>query len=363
MTRENNKIKKPKSKFFKIYVGVLIFLAVLLIAALIVLNALLRDFESVQPKYLAAEMFSQYFTDDTSALVDAIKSTSGGFESEEMLRGYVDQAMSGGALSYYEVSSGVKKEWIKYVVKSGDKSIFNFTLVEQDERSSFGFKKYKFGEIQAPSGKLAVKCAVPEGYSLYLNGIQVGSDHLTGEERRISSFKYLPEGLTAPKEDVYEIKGLFCEPAVTADNGNGKAVDVNYIEEEGVYEAVLAYDEELEAEFSEYVIKAAEAYATYMQNDAGFRTAARYLDPDTELYEKTRTTATGFVWDHNGYDFAEESASEFTRFDDNTFSCRVKLLHILHMRGRDDYKEYLDVTLFIHKVGDEWLIFDRFNTN
>ncbi|MBQ7160542.1 MAG: hypothetical protein IJR90_02415 [Clostridia bacterium] len=279
MTRENNKIKKPKSKFFKIYVGVLIFLAVLLIAALIVLNALLRDFESVQPKYLAAEMFSQYFTDDTSALVDAIKSTSGGFESEEILRGYVDQAMSGGALSYYEVSSGVKKEWIKYVVKSGDKSIFNFTLVEQDERSSFGFKKYKFGEIQAPSGKLAVKCAVPEGYSLYLNGIQVGSDHLTGEERRISSFKYLPEGLTAPKEDVYEIKGLFCEPAVTADNGKGKAVDVNYIEEEGVYEAVLAYDEELEAEFSEYVIKAAEAYATYMQNDAGFRTAARYLDP------------------------------------------------------------------------------------
>ena len=119
----------------------------------------------------------------------------------------------------------------------------------------------------------------------------------------------------------------------------------------------------MEKEFSDYVIEAAEAYAAYMQNDTGFRHVAPYLDDDSELYELTRTTTTAFVIDHNGYSFSDESASEFTRYDDNTFSCRVKLTHTLQKYGSDDYVEFFDVTFFLHKVGDDWLIFDRFNTN
>ncbi len=361
VTREN-KVKKPKSRFFKIYIGVLIFCGVLLIAAVIVLNALLRDFESAQPKYVAEEVFAQYFTEDTGAIVRTIKSTATEFESEEMLKEYVDGAMSGGSLTYNEISNGLEAGK-KYVVKSGGKSVFNFTLDLLDERSSFGFKKYKFGEIQTPSGKVSVKCAVPEGYSLYLNGVRVGPDYLTGEHRNIDNFEYLPDDIAAPKEAIYEIRGLFCEPEVTADNGKGKEARIEYLDDEGLFEVGLVYDEELEAEFTDYVIEAAEAYAAYMQNDSYFRAAAKYLDPSSEIYELTRTTVTGFVIDHNGYSFENESASEFTRYDDNTFSCRVKLKHLLHKRGSDDYVEYLDLTLFLRRVGDDWLIFDRFNTN
>ena len=363
MTRDNNKEKKKKkSKFFKIYFGFLIAGVVLLIIAVIVLNALLRDFESVQPKYLAEKVFSDWFTGGTGELVNVIKEHSTEFETDEQLSHYIDEATSGGALSYSEISNGLNSGR-KYAVKAGDKRIFTFTLNEAEERSAFGFKQYVPGDIEAPSGKLSVKCAVPDGYSLYLNGVKVGDSFRTGEKRKIDLFEYLPETVNAPEQNVYQIDGLFCTPVVTSDNGSGIAAEVKYNEKEGVYEAGLVYDAELEDQFSDYVIEAAEAYAAYMQNDASFRTVAQYLDSDSELYELTRTTQTGFVWDHEGYEFSEESASEFIRYDENTFSCRVKLTHTLHKRGNDDYVEYLDVTFFLHRAGEDWLIFDRFNTN
>ena len=295
-------------------------------------------------------------------MVNSLKTNANEFESDEMIADYVKSEISDKPLTFNEISNGLESGR-KYVVKSGEKSVFNFTLREKEERSSFGFRQYEFDGIQAPGGKVSVSVAVPSGYSLYLNGIRVGQEHITERGRKIRLYDYMPEGVQIPEEDVYTVDGFFLTPEITADNGADRPADVRYLEDEDLYEVGLLFNDELEEEFAEYIIEAAEAISIRLQNDSSFYYAAKYIDPDSDLYLKLRSIYTGDVTDHNGWDFDQESASEFIRYDEDTFSCRVKLRHILYKRGSEDHNEYLDVIMFLHRVNGKWLIFDRFDTN
>lgn len=348
------------SRFAKIYIAVLAVFVVLLIAAIFVLNALLRDFESKQPKYAAQSVFEKYFSsaDELLAVLDNKQSD---FESREVIRDHIAEILDGD-VTYTEVPNGVGSER-KYAVKSDGKREFTFTLDKDDSKKSFfGFSGYALSGVQIERGDHSVVAEVPEGYSLYINGVKAGDEYITEREKKLDVFEYLPDDVAAPTENVYTVTGLYAEAQVSADDGSNEAT-VTFDEERNVYKVSLMYDESLRQQYSDYVIEAAEAYAAYMQNDSSFRRVSPYLDPASELYTKTRDTITAFVIDHDGYSFEDESATEFTPYDENTFSCRVKLTHKLHKSGSADYVEYFDVTFFLHRTDGDFLIFDRFNTN
>ena len=69
------------------------------------------------------------------------------------------------------------------------------------------------------------------------------------------------------------------------------------------------------------------------------------------------------AWKHSGYEFTDESVSEFFRYDQNTVSVRIAFTHILHRAGSADYKDKTDITYFAHKTSDDgdYLIFARYN--
>lgn len=355
--------KTGRSLFFKIYITVVITAVLLLCAAIVVVHFLLRDFESVQPKYLAEEVFNEYFAPNTVSVAERIDLTGHPFEGEEQALAYAEKALSGDEITYSEVSIGLEAGR-KYSVKSGDKKIFSFELDENEEKSKFGFITYRLGKIE-PVFREKVTVRVPTGYHVYINGIRADGKYITESgvvDEELS--EYLPDGVAAPTDDIYTVTDLLVAPEVLVTDPDGADVPAEFDADSRTYTAVRKYDEQLKAEFSDYVIQAAEAYAAYMQNDASFRNVATYMDPASELYAVTRATLTGFVIDHNGYSFEDESADEFVRYDDSTFSCRVKLKHILHKTGSADYVEYLDIVFFYHLDADgDYSMFDRYNKN
>ena len=97
-----------------------------------------------------------------------------------------------------------------------------------------------------------------------------------------------------------------------------------------------------------------------MSNDGGLGAVVKYFDVSSEYYAQIRDNPSVFVWDHNGNSFAEQTAEDFYAFDAEHFCCRVKMVQHLHMRGREDYVEYFDEILFIHKCSDgTWGIYDH----
>ena len=171
----------------------------------------------------------------------------------------------------------------------------------------------------------------------------------------------MPEGVDGIVFEEYHIGGLYVKPeTITVHAPDGRACTLEE-RENGALFADFIYSDALAAEYGEYVIEAAKTVSAFMQNDGKFSAAASYLDPDSELYDNIRKTETWFVISHDSYEFEDVAVSEFYQYTDDIFSCRVSFTHVLKRNWSKDYRDYIDITYFFRRVGDKFLIYDRYN--
>lgn len=363
-------------KFSVFYAIFFAFIAVFLIALFAVcrfVNGWLADYESSLPKYVAEEVFDKFYLPLTSELPDsavaALIKKSGistsEYENTEILMEYIISAVSGKTLSYTESSAGIESGKIRYIVRisenGSDVKLSTFTLCESGESSKYGSPLYELDGIELfckPTESVSV--IAPADYTVYINGIAANDSTIT-ETNIASNMKYVPDSLTPVTYTKRDIKELYQAPEIKVLAPDGRESPITL--ENGVYTAELLYSDTIASEMTEYVLSAARALSAYMQNDMTFYSCSKYLEKGTELYEATRTSETYWVIDHNGYSFEDESASEFYAYDSNTFSCRVKHVHILKSKKEEDYRDYIDMTLFFRRADEnsEYLIFDRTN--
>lgn len=354
-------MKAKKSVFWKIYWAVVaLFLVALAVLVIMGINWM-RGYEAAQPKHLAKETFEKVFADfDADSYVDMCNSSSSKFETKENIVAYLENAASGKTLEYMRVSSTDKTTY-KYIVKAEDEKIASFLLKEK-ENSKSKFKEYEAGGFEVFTGsKSAVTVTAPKGYKVYVNGVKVGEDCITEKDIETDSCKHMPEGVSGVYLEKYKVTGLISTPVITATDAAGSSAEVTS-EKNGVYSVTLNSDEALKNEYNDYILEAIKKYAVYMQYDStvavmGFGQIKGYFDPSSELYEDIRTVENNFVIEYSSYEFADEKTSEYVRYDDNTFSCRVSFTHILHRTGNPDYKDFLDMTVYLRNVNGKYLIY------
>lgn len=361
---------QTKRKLPTFYIVLIICWAValaLLSIALLVIRTYLADYESTQPKYIAEKVFEEYFSPaDFSAILDFSDTNKSTFEANETLAAYLSSIVEGKELSFHSVSSGASTDVQQYVVKytedEKDIKIASFTLAKTGEKSKKGFDKYALEDFELfyPAQK-SVSVKVTKGAVPYINGVMLDESYITEDNIESESCLHMPEGVEGIKYTIYTLEGLVSTPEVTVKAADDVLLHVFYNDEANCYESEPAYDKALAAEYNEYVIKAAEAYAAYMQNDYAWAKVSPYFEKGTELYNSMRSTLLWAVIDHDSYHFENAEASQFYRYDDNTFSCRVKLTHVLKRSRLEDYRDYMDVTFYLRKVGGAYLIYDRVN--
>ena len=361
---------QTKKKLPTFYLVLIICWAValaLLASALLVIRTYLADYERTQPKHLAEKVFEEYFSDaDFGAILDFSDTNDSTFESKETLSGYLSSIVEGKVLSYHSISSGTSTDVQQYVVKYNENEkgikIASFTLSKTGEKSKKGFDKYALEDFELfyPTPE-AVAVKVPKGAVPYINGVMLDESYITEDNIESDSCLHMPEGVEDIKYTIYTLEGLVSTPDVTVKSADNAPLNVFYNEEANCYEAEPAYDEALAAEQSEYVISAAEAYAAYMQNDIAWAKVSPYFEKGTALYNSIRSTLLWAVIDHDSYHFENAEASQFYRYDDNTFSCRVKLTHVLKRSRLEDYRDYMDVTFYLRKIDGVYRIYDRVN--
>lgn len=353
-------MRRNKSLFWMIYRIVLVVFAVILIAASVYVIRLLKDYEASQPKYAAEAVYEKYFKNfDASAYIDICKSSSV-FENKDALVSYLNDTVKGQEIKYMKVSSS-DKDVIKYIVKAGDTKFASFTLSADTEKSE-KFTQYTASDFELfTSSKTKITVEAPENYKIFINGTELGEEYIKERDIKSESCDHMPEGVRGIYYTKYAVSGLISEPEVTAKTADGTAAEV--VANNGTYRVQVQNDAVLQEQQKDRILEACKKYAVYMQYDStvavmGFGQIKGYFDPSSELYEDIRTVENMFVIEYSSYEFADEKTSEFVRFDDNTFSCRVSFTHILHRRGAEDYKDYLDLTLYLRNVNGEYLIYD-----
>ena len=127
---------------------------------------------------------------------------------------------------------------------------------------------------------------------------------------------------------------------------------------EGVYKADVKYDDLLMETYKNYCLNAATAYAKYMTNDGSFEELSYYLDKSKPIYKKIKGVDLNWVPAHTGNEITNASASEFYRYSEDIFSCRVNLTVVLSRPDYSDHKENIDVIFYLLKSGERYLIYD-----
>ena len=356
------KYSKRLPVFYAVYFSLILLFALVLLTAVYVLRGYLADYESAQPQYEAQRVFEKYYgSGDYSALLEAVEINVTPFESRDTVRQYLLNMTSGKKITYTGITTGLDSAR-KYIVKADDIKFSSFILEESVRKSPKGFPLYECTSMEIyTAGGESVTVSAPLGYTVYINDVPLDASYLTGKQTEDISCKYMPSGVSGIIFAEYQLDDLYYPPdSVRILSSSGKECPIEQ-SGEGYFSTGIMYDDELASAYSEYVIQAAQAIAAYMQNDGKFSAVSPYIDAESELFVNLKTAETYFVVDHSSYSFEDVQTSEFCRYDDNTFSCRVSFTHVLKRTGSKDYKDYIDTTFFLRRSGDKFLIYDRYN--
>lgn len=348
--------------FYCIYFLCIALFLTALYVSLGVVREYLADYESAQPQYEAQRVFDKYYSAGSyTGLLEICDANYSEFEKADAVISYLNDYTKDKEITYNSISSGLDSD-IKYIVKADGVKFSSFTLTTSDITTPKGVPLYTLKEAELyTTGNESVRITAPKGYTVLLNGVPVSDVYRTGNMQPHMSCEHMPEGTEGIVYVEYQVNSLyFPEESVQVLSPNGTIAPLNTTED-GSYKADIVYSTSLKSEYEEYVVAAAKALAAYMQNDGRFAAIASYLDPSSNLYTNVKSSETYFVIDHSSYTFEDVVTSEYYAYDDTTFSCRVSLTHVLKRYGSKDYRDYLDMTFYLRKIGDTYLIYDRFN--
>lgn len=352
-------VKAKKSVFWKIYFALLGVAVIALVIFLIWLHGWLEDFEMSEPVYVAEQTFNDYFKDfNPEEYLEKCELSVSSFDTKKDVVKYLNDITADKEITYAKVSSGVGDS-ILYNVKAGDVKFATFKLVPDDSKSG-RFTFYKADEFSVIiKANETVTVDVPVGYKVFLNGIEVSEDYISENNLMDEAAnKYLPEGLSIKYKE-YKIENLLAKPLVTVKDAEGKDAEITQ-PKDGLFKAGFAYDETLKKDYNDWILKGMERYAAYMQhtsnNPVSFNEISVYFDPSSDLYEDIRTSENMFVWDYEKWEYVDEYTGEYIKYDEKTFSCVCRFDQVL-TKGTEVYHDYVDVTLYLRQVGDDFLIY------
>ncbi len=389
--------KKKTDLFYPIYLGALAAAVIVLVVALVLLRGVLTEYEDSQAKYVAEEVFRDRFanfdyknftTDEIDPVTD---SQLPSFSTNEEKMRYLNAAIEGMEISYFR-QSGAQGDDDVYTVVAGNLKLAEFTVVPTGEKTEHGFKTYRAGSVTVyclleqiavpetqpqteketepetepetdPPVLYTVSVTAPADAVVRINGTKLTEEYITDRTVRTDLILYGPDDFPGIGFVTYTVSGLEELPEeVTAENAEGKAVEVTSNEEKTSYEVPFTFSETLKERYSEFLITATQETAKYMQAAMTFDGIRRFYDPAFPRYEQLRAIGAD-AWMVNRYEsvhFEDVSADEFYTFPDGSFRGRVSLV-MIGTRGGMTSKEPFDLTFNFHEKDGQLLITASFN--
>ncbi len=375
--------KKKLPLFYTIYLSCILVFILILCFGVAYVKTLLTEYELVQPKYVAQEIFDRHFTDfsyenmreyyDVQAFL-----TESGYATEEELFAALNELTKDGEPSFYRSSSGIG-DTVEYSVTANKRRVASFTLKKSEEKTENGFHYYTLDAIKvynliraeivtsdetnSPTFLYTYQFVAPLTHKITVNGQVLTQSQQKGEivydKQAMASCK---EGFEGIPMITYE---LVCDtpPTVEATDGYGKIATPEFDEKTHVYRFPVTFDTALQEQFGPKAIEITQKLAKYMQAAVRFSAISPYYDPSTALYQQLKEIGNDswMVIKYDSCDFENPKVLEAYSYSDTDFSIRVSMVMIGHKAGKDDSKEILDYTFCFHLVDGEWLLYDSYN--
>ncbi len=240
--------KKPsKGRLIFVCVWLAIFAVVFLLWAYILgeVGEALAEYESVQPKYAAEDIFNRCFASADAAEIYAYDEYEiSEYDKDGAALGYLASIVNNKNITYAPVissDSAVKT----YAVAADGVRFATFTLIESDEKTDIlGMSKWKLGEIDIKISPLCgVSIYAPKNAMILVNGMPLGDEYREGDLIELDEEVYFSEGdPDARLMANYYIDGLFADPEVIVTSPDGSiSYGLEYDKESSSYNAEYSY--------------------------------------------------------------------------------------------------------------------------
>lgn len=366
------KVKAKKAKkgpsagtviFYTLYFLLILGFCGALYYAYGLLHDWLVDFQAAQPTTKCEEVFQDLFADPDWAELYAlagIQDTT--YENADAFASYMETKVGDKELTYMETSAGLSGNK-KYYVKLDDQNIGYF-LLEGEEQTETGIPHWELASVELfytrSEGVTIQKMA---GHTVYVNGVPL-DDRATVRTIYTVAEEYLPEGMIGLRMETQMLSGLLVEPQISVLDENGQPLEVTYDAENDIYSAVLTNDgnQTISTEEEKAVIKAGETYALYMIEKASAEKLLKYFDKNSNVYQAI-TKMRMWMQNCNGYEFANQSVTDYYRYSDTLFSANV-YMDLNVTRTNNTVKTWtVDTTLFFEYQKGSWKCIEMTNVD
>lgn len=332
------------------------------------LNGWLIDYQAAQPDVKAEQVFQQLFANpDWENLYVASGAQDSPFEGKSQFVDYMNSKVDPSQLTYLETSAGLSGGK-KYVVRMGSEKIATFTLTDmntQDEDSLTRIPDWQRGAVELFFEREGTyRIEKMESHRALLNGVEVSDDY-TIQIATTKADSYLPVGTTGARKCLQQIDGLMSKPTVEIYDAMGNPMEVTYDEAtqtftEGTVSQSIGVEEKTAA------LGAAESYCKWMISELTDRaTLGKFYDPAGDAYQLIVKFNKANLWtqDNTGYQFENENVTDYVRYSDTLFSCRVTLDLKVNVKIDGSVKtfNYAQSLFFSKSDSGKWLCYQSTN--
>jgi len=334
------------------------------------LQGWLTDFEAAQPTVKSEQVFTQLFTDpDWGALYDAAGAKDSAYEGKDAYVAYMENKVGNTKLTFLETSAGLSTDK-KYVVRLDNEKVATFTLVDKNNTGEASLENlggelpdWQLGSVEVFFEREdSYYVEMLDGHTAYVNDVPLTDEHTIQIATTLAE-KYLPKGTTGASINTQQITGLMSVPTVTVFDDKGNPMTVTYDE------ATRTFTERTEAntitdEQKETALNAAKAFCLWMIEEGNRADIAKYYDSSSQVYKDIIRTTELWMQNHNGYQFLNESVTDYAMYTDTMFSVRVSLdLQVTRTDGTTKDYPYAQSLFFRKTDNGSWKVFDRTNVD
>ncbi len=446
--------QKKKRRFPVFWVLYLLFIAAFCVAlwfGVRFLTGVLAEYEAVQPEYAAEDVFSEHFAHpDIERLLEMTSTEYALFETHEKVIEYLTSQIAEKEITYSESSAAGEEGIFTYNVFCGGARFAVFRIEQGPDATEHGFPIYVLKDVRLTFSlpDNAYSFLIPDGYTLYANGVEVPRSFISGEPvpteayritsgelgvryipYRVDGFlstpefevkdrdgadcgyeydedkdlyhidaesitirlpegytpyfgehavdiKYMAEGTSEPsvynsylREGAspvnyvsYTVNGFIDMPEVTVKNTQGVVCGIRFDEKTRTYESLPAYDEKMQAEHEQWILRALEKLTLYLQLVPGTQKddVIGYFDTSSDIWRAYAEMNPDWNYEAYSYDFENESVSDLIVYDDAHFSCRVTM-HYIGYRGSGRHEDITDKIVFFRRIGSRYYIYNMVN--
>jgi len=382
---------KKRKLFWILYTTLTLLFLVLGTVFLFVLHSYLAALEQSQPHHAAERVFQEYFVSDhIRSLMERTEFCGDEFFTADQYAAHLSRKMEGKELAFYAAPSGTDEKEKQYnvviVEKNQTQTETETPLLSEEEDSSFasgsislqgipsekiatltfspseqtdswGFCSYEFSDAEFFFDRNeSVEITLFHNQKFLINGKEVPQTYeTTRREHEYNAF--LPEGAQKITLVTYRVDGLLEAPSVSVVLENGETVSPLWNEKTQAFESFFAERNDLKERYGTHVLDGMKAYAKWMQNDGSLSDVRPYFDLSGPFYKSIQSNLS-YVLKHDAYRFENESVREFYAFGEKSFCCHVSFEHVLSMEGKSDYRDVLDMIVFVKQTENGILIYD-----